>query len=43
VVAFDVGSIHLIEGDGLVESPPIFVGLDYHSGSVQACVVDAAG
>lgn len=26
-----------------MESVPIFVGLDYHSGSVQACVVDAAG
>ena len=26
-----------------MESVRIFVGLDYHSGSVQACVVDAAG
>lgn len=26
-----------------MDSVPIFVGLDYHSGSVQACVVDAAG
>lgn len=26
-----------------METVPVFVGLDYHSGSVQACVVDGAG
>ena len=26
-----------------MESVPVFVGLDYHSASVQVCVVDAAG
>ena len=26
-----------------MSSVPVFVGLDYHSGSVQACVVDASG
>lgn len=26
-----------------MDSVPVFVGLDYHSGSVQACVVDGAG
>ena len=26
-----------------MQSVPVFVGLDYHSGSIQTCVVDAEG
>lgn len=35
--------VHPIKEQQAMESVPVFVGLDYHSRSVQVCVVDAGG